>query len=302
MSEAVLPEEETGQKEEKAQVCDVCMHACSLKEGETGACRARRNIEGTVRPVNYGRITSIALDPIEKKPLKRFHPGSLILSVGSFGCNLHCAFCQNHEISQHDGSSVRNYEYTPHELLEIAKRARDEDGNIGIAFTYNEPLVGYEFVRDTAKLVHEAGMLNVLVTNGEANIKILEEILPYVDAMNIDLKGYRDEIYQRLGGDLDMVKSFIKRAAKECHVEITSLIVPGYNGSSGSDGDSRTECVEDMRRQAEWIASVDRSIPLHITRYFPAFCEKMPPTDTALMKELKDTADRYLEYVYLGNV
>ncbi len=286
---------------EKRAVCDVCMHACSLKEGDTGACRARRNIEGAIRPVNYGRVTSLALDPIEKKPLKRFRPGSLILSVGSFGCNLRCAFCQNHEISQQGGDEVRNYEYTPHELCETAKRARDEEGNIGLAYTYNEPLVGYEFVRDTARLIHEAGMVNVLVTNGEANIKILEEILPYIDAMNIDLKGFRDEIYRRLGGDLDMVKSFIKRAARDCHVELTSLIVPGYNGALPED-EGYGQCVVDMRRQAEWIAAVDSGIPLHITRYFPSYHEQMPPTDTALMRELKDVAGEYLEYVYLGNI
>ena len=279
----------------KPVICDVCMHACALDEGDTGACRARCNIEGSIRPVNYGRITSIALDPIEKKPLKCFHPGSLILSVGNFGCNMSCAFCQNHEISQHDGSGVRAYEYTPHELLEIARRARDEDGNIGIAFTYNEPLVGYEFVRDTAALIHEDGMLNVLVTNGEANIRILEEILPYIDAMNIDLKGFRDDIYRRLGGDLDMVKSFIKRAARDSHVEITSLIVPGYNG--GYDG-----CIDDMRKEAEWIAGIDPGIVLHITRYFPSHRYTAAPTEVSLMTELQDTAKEYLTHVYLGNV
>ncbi|MBR1914620.1 MAG: AmmeMemoRadiSam system radical SAM enzyme [Lachnospiraceae bacterium] len=276
---------------DRAAVCDVCMHACTLRDGDTGVCRVRRNIEGVIKSVNYGSITSIALDPIEKKPLRHFHPGSPILSVGSFGCNLSCAFCQNHEISQHGGDSVRAYEYTPHELLEIAVRAAKEEGSIGLAYTYNEPLIGYEFVRDTARLIHEAGMLNVLVTNGEVNIKILEEILPYTDAMNIDLKGFRDDIYKRLGGDLDMVKSFIKRAVRDSHVEITSLIVPGYNDDP-----------EDMRKEAEWIASVDPGIPLHITRYFPAFRYDAPPTGIGLIEKMVGVASAYLDNVYPGNV
>ncbi|MCR5746640.1 MAG: AmmeMemoRadiSam system radical SAM enzyme [Lachnospiraceae bacterium] len=288
--------EETEEKiedkaEEKPVVCDVCMHACVLREGDTGFCRARRNIEGNIKPVNYGCVTSLALDPIEKKPLKCFMPGNVILSLGSFGCNLRCSFCQNHEISQHDLKSVRAYDYSPLEILEIAKRARKEDGNIGIAYTYNEPLVGYEFVRDTAKLIHDAGMVNVLVSNGEVNIKILEEILPYIDAMNIDLKGFRDDIYIKLGGDLDMVKSFIKRSVRDCHVEITSLIVPGYNDD-----------VKEMEAEAKWIATVNPDMPLHITRYFPAYRYDAPPTDVAYLRGLAEIAGQYLNNVFLGNI
>ncbi len=280
-------------KEDKPVICRVCMHRCSLMEGQTGACRARVNIGGVIRPENYGKLTAIALDPIEKKPLKRFHQGSKILSVGSYGCNLHCPFCQNHDIAQAGAKDMRatqTGEFTPAEICEIAKKAVP-DGNAGVAYTYNEMLVSYEFVRDTARLVHEAGLLNVLVSNGEANLPILEELLPYIDAMNIDLKGFTDEIYDRLGGDLDLVKAFIKRAAADCHVEITSLIVPGMN-----------DLPEDMEREAAWIASINPEIPLHITRYFPQYKMTEPPTKIERMKQLKEIADRKLKYVYLGNI
>lgn len=267
------------------------MHRCSLEEGQTGRCRARMNIDGTIRPKNYGLLTALALDPVEKKPLKRFQPGKMILSAGSFGCNLACPFCQNSDISQSGEGEVQVREFTPAEICRIALKAREED-NIGVAYTYNEPLVGYEFVHDTAKLVHEAGMMNVLVTNGEATVNILESLLPYIDAMNIDLKGFTDDIYRYLGGDLDMVKSFIKRASRDTHVEITSLIVTGMNDSP-----------EDMKRETEWIASVSPEIPLHITRFFPMYhLQDRKPTDTGLMKELKNIAEDKLKYVFLGNI
>lgn len=275
-----------------AKICDVCMHRCSLEEGQTGFCHARMNIDGVIRPKNYGLLTAMALDPIEKKPLRRFHPGSMILSVGSFGCNLACPFCQNNDISQFGEGDVQVKEFTPSEICEIAVRACDDEGNIGVAYTYNEALIYHEFVRDTAKLVKEAGMVNVLVTNGEAGIPVLEGILPYIDAMNIDLKGFTDGIYSSLGGDLDMVKAFIKRAAMECHVELTTLVVPGMNDDA-----------EDMMREAAWIASVDRSIPLHITRFFPMYrFSDRKPTEVKLLKELADIAGEKLDHVYIGNI
>ena len=180
-------------------VCDVCFRHCEIKEGETGFCRARTCRDGKVIPANYGELTSIALDPIEKKPLKRFCSGSLILSVGSYGCNLKCPFCQNNEISWPD-RKLRVEKVIPEELADTAEYYKG-DGNIGVAFTYNEPLIGYEFVRDTAKLVHEKGMKNVMVTNGTAEPHVLEELAPYIDAMNIDLKGFNSDYYSKtLGG------------------------------------------------------------------------------------------------------
>ena len=212
--------------------CEVCFRHCELKEGQLGFCSARICAGGKVTAANYGRITALALDPIEKKPLRRFMPGRRILSVGSYGCNLRCPFCQNHEISwsQQAMQFADTAEFIePDELAAAAQRYRSR-GNVGVAFTYNEPLVGYEYVRDTAKLVHEAGMVNVLVSNGTAELAVLDEILPYIDAMNIDLKGFTDRYYQDvLGGDRAMVMHFIERAVQFCHVELTTLIIPGEN-------------------------------------------------------------------------
>ena len=212
--------------------CEVCFRHCEIKEGCTGVCGARICRDGKVVPGNYGKVTSLALDPIEKKPLNRFHPGSKILSVGSYGCNLRCLFCQNDEISWSEKAFAYSEKadfLSPEELADIAYGCR-ERGNIGVAFTYNEPLVGYEYVRDTAKIVHEMGMLNVLVTNGTASLEVLEELAPHIDAMNIDLKGFTKEFYEKIaGGNLDMVKAFITEAVKRCHVELTTLIIPGEN-------------------------------------------------------------------------
>ena len=195
------------------QRCEVCFRHCLIQEGKTGVCGARTCKDGTVVAANYGRISSAALDPVEKKPLKMFRPGKKVLSIGSFGCNLRCPFCQNSEISWSDEALTLMWEadtYTPEEVVNRAAR-RVSAGNIGVAFTYNEPLVGYEFVRDTAKLAHEAGLENVLVTNGTASATVFNEIAPYIDAMNIDLKAFTDGFYRDLiDGDLAMVKDFLQ--------------------------------------------------------------------------------------------
>ncbi len=275
-------------------ICQVCVHHCALEPGQTGLCRARKNEGGEIICTNYGRITSLALDPIEKKPLYDFHPGSMILSVGSFGCNLRCPFCQNHEISMTDGEAFAMDYVSPGQLADTALMWKEQKraGNIGVAYTYNEPLVGWEFVRDTAKLVREYGMFNVLVTNGTASQEVLAELLPWMDAMNIDLKGFREEYYRKLGGDLETVKAFIARAAKSCHVELTTLIVPGENDSP-----------EDMEAQAKWISGIRPSIPLHITRFFPRYhMRDREATDVEQLYLLAGTAGKYLEKVYVGNV
>ncbi len=270
------------------------MHRCSLGNGQRGICRARKNENGRIICENYGMATSLALDPIEKKPLKRFRSGSMILSVGSYGCNLRCPFCQNHEISMIDGETAEEtvgaVYLSPEWLANKATECREE-GNIGVAFTYNEPLVGWEYVRDTAKLVKEAGMDNVLVTNGSASLGVLEEILPYIDAMNIDLKGFRADYYKKLGGDLETVKRFIARAVRDCHVELTTLIVPGEN-----------DRLEEMEAEAEWIASLGREIPLHVSRFFPQFhMREKRATEVKQVYKLAEAAGKYLKYVYTGN-
>lgn len=275
-------------------ICPVCMHHCELEEGSAGLCRARENQGGRSVAVNYGRLTALALDPVEKKPLGRFMPGSMILSAGSFGCNLRCPFCQNHEISM-AGEETADMEsasisLTPEELAARAYALADR-GNIGVAFTYNEPLVGWEYVRDTARQVRGLGMKNVIVTNGSVTDLVLDEILPLTDAMNIDLKGFGDGYYRWLGGDLGTVKHFISRACKACHVELTTLIVPGRNDSE-----------EEMEALAAWVASLDREIPLHVTRFFPRY--KMAgarPTPVDTVYRLAEVAAAKLQYVYTGN-
>ena len=279
--------------------CDVCFRQCKIEEGQTGFCGARICRGGQLVAANYGRLTSVALDPIEKKPLKMFHPGSMILSLGSYGCNLRCPFCQNSSISW----SQKAFEYKDkaefYEPDEIVKTALDlcPRGNIGLAFTYNEPLVGYEFVRDTAKLAKKAGLQNVLVTNGTATQKVLSEISPYIDAMNIDLKAFTDDFYRNfIGGDFQMVKDFITTAADTCHVELTSLIIPGENDSE-----------EEMRKLSAWVASLEnqtgKKIPLHITRFFPAFKLKdRGPTPVNTIMRLVEVAKENLDYVFPGNI
>ena len=282
--------------------CKVCYRHCNIPEGGYGFCGVRTCRGGFVVPENYGRVTALALDPIEKKPLHRFHPGSYILSVGSYGCNLRCPFCQNYEISWSEEVRDRkeDSEYmTPETVADAAEFYRSR-GNIGVAFTYNEPLVCYEFVRDTAKLVAERGMKNVLVSNGMAELSVLEEIIPYIHAMNIDLKSFTDGYYRDLlQGNRSMVMDFIQEAVKHCHVELTTLIIPGEN-------DTTTE----MDALSAWISElkdgegnrIGQEIPLHISRFFPRF--KMTDRDATSVKliyRLKEIAEKHLKYVYTGN-
>ena len=282
--------------------CDVCFRHCNIEEGKLGFCGARTCIDGKVIQANYGRITSLALDPIEKKPLNRFYPGSLILSAGSYGCNLRCPFCQNYEISWSEEAwkfAKTADVCTPEDLARTAAYYQNQ-GNIGIAFTYNEPLIGYEFILDTAKLIKELGMKTVLVTNGTAELNVLEKLAPYIDAMNIDLKGFTDRYYREvLKGDRKMVMDFIARAAQICHVEVTTLIIPGENDSE-----------EEMDTLSSWIAGltdehgkrIGQTIPLHISRFFPRFhMQDRRATEVRLVYRLAEVARRNLTYVYTGN-
>ena len=282
--------------------CKVCFRQCDLKDGQTGPCGARSGKNGTVAPLWYGQISALALDPIEKKPLHRFYPGRRILSAGGFGCNLHCPFCQNHEIAQAEAGytfSASARTMSPETLAALAESCRPR-GNIGLAFTYNEPLVGYEYVRDTAKLVHDRGMVNVLVTNGTASPEVFEEIIPFIDAMNIDLKGFTDRYYTEvLKGSRSMTMDFIREAVKWCHVELTTLIVPGENDTE-----------EEMAELSAWVAGLGKThnkkqgkeIPLHISRFFPRWrMTDREATDVRLIYRLAETARKNLDYVYTGN-
>lgn len=272
------------------ETCTVCMHRCRLKPGQFGRCGARKNVNGMLVCENYGRVTALALDPIEKKPLSMYHPGSLILSVGSFGCNLACPFCQNFDISMKNADQAETVFLSPEKLASKASELRKR-GNIGVAYTYNEPLVGYEYVRDAAKIVRQYGMKNVLVTNGAFPEAVENAVLPYMDAMNIDLKGIRQEYYKKLGGDLETVQRFIRRAADHCHLELTVLIVPGEN-------DTR----EEMEEMAAWIASVDPEIPLHVSRFYPRWrMMDRGATEVQQVYRLAETARTWLKYVFTGN-
>ncbi len=272
--------------------CTICPHGCRLAEGQTGLCHGRVARDGRVADANYGRITSLALDPIEKKPLARFRPGAKVLSVGSYGCNLRCPFCQNASIACACERDVPWREIALAELVELAASLMPE-GNIGIAFTYNEPLVGFEFVRDTARLSRERGLANVLVSNGSVNDGPLREVAALIDAANIDLKGFTQSFYDFVGGDLDTVKHTIEALAAEpgCHLEVTTLIIPGLNDSE-----------DEIDAAAAWLASLDPGIPYHITRFFP--CHRLqdrPATPPATVHQLAAVARRHLKHVYVGS-
>ena len=278
----------------ESAVCNVCYRHCVIKEGEYGFCKVRTTLNGKIVPANYGQITSMALDPIEKKPLNRFCPGSYILSVGSYGCNLRCPFCQNYEISWGDevDEVKRESRYVSPEELALIAKDQVKNGNIGVAFTYNEPLISYEYVLDTAKILKADGLKTVLVSNGMAEVSTMKELFEYVDAMNIDLKGFTDSYYRDLlKGDRDMVMNFIKEAVKHCHVELTTLIIPGEN-----DSEEETDAL------SRWISELDPEIPLHISRFFPRFhMTDRDATPVEKVYKLKEVARRHLKYVYTGN-
>jgi pyruvate formate lyase activating enzyme len=274
--------------------CDVCPHHCRLEPGALGACQARRNVDGSVACEAYGRLTSIAIDPVEKKPLARWMPGSRVLSVGGYGCNLHCPFCQNWRISQAGSDDVRWREVGPDELVSLAMRERDLDPHmVGIAFTYNEPLVCWEYVRDCSRLAHRSGLKTVLVSNGYAEPRVVDELAPLLDAANIDLKSFSPDFYKRCGGDLDAVRKTIRRLSEErtCHLEVTTLVVPGMNDEAGE--------MDDL---AGWLASLPGDITLHVTRFFPNWrMSNASPTPVPTVRHLAEVARRRLPHVFVGN-
>jgi pyruvate formate lyase activating enzyme len=267
--------------------CCLCPKNCIIKEGGTGFCKVRRNKEGQLVAENYGQITSLCIDPIEKKPLYHFHPGSQILSIGTYGCNFTCEFCQNWRISQ---ERPPTQSLDPDALADMSTR----QGSIGVAFTYNEPSIWFEYVRDCAVKVKEQGGKVVLVTNGYINREPLEELLQYADAFNVDLKSMDPKFYAKLcQGKPEPVTESIRTIAQHphAHIEVTCLLVPHYR-----------DIIEDMKKVREFILSVDPEIPVHLSRYFPQYRSDVPPTSEALMREVYDLMRAQLPFVYTGNI
>jgi pyruvate formate lyase activating enzyme len=266
--------------------CVLCPHNCTISEDQTGICGVRRNRKGKLYSEIYGQLTSVAMDPIEKKPLYHFYPSSSILSIGTRGCNMKCPYCQNWHISQ--DLSVPVNSYSPEEIAEAASRK----DSIGIAYTYSEPLIWYEYVLDTAKIISERGLKNVLVTNGFINREPLDELLRYTDAMNIDLKSFNPETYKKVQkATREGVTSTIEQAYGKCHIEITTLIVTGIN-----------DTVREMKEIIDFISSLDKNIPWHISRYYPNYKYNAPATDIDFMMKVCDLAAKKLSYVYCGNI
>ncbi|ERJ11182.1 AmmeMemoRadiSam system radical SAM enzyme [Haloplasma contractile] len=271
--------------------CQLCPQNCLISEGKYGLCKTRKNENNHLYAINYEQVTSIALDPIEKKPLFHYKPGHSIISLGTFGCNMTCSFCQNYTISQH---RHKTNDLKIHDIKHLLDQADKENHNVGIAFTYNEPFMWYEYILDTAKYMKETykDLSIVIVSNGYINEEPLTELLPYVDAINIDLKAYTSSYYRKIcGAKLEPVLNTIRLLAEQTHVEITTLMVTGENDSE-----------EEVAELAEFIASVDPNIPLHLTRYYPNYKMCEDPTDIDKMLKGKERALEYLNYVYIGNV
>ena len=273
-------------REDGRIACELCPQACVIPEGAHGVCLGRVNRDGRLLAGNFGQCVSVAMDPIEKKPLYHVCPGRSVLSIACNGCNLRCDFCQNWSISQ---ALAETTALPPEELVGLAERSR----SFGVAYTYTEPLVWFEYLLEAGALVREAGLKNILVTNGVLNEQPMRELLPLVDAMNVDLKSmdasfYRD--YCHVDG-AEAVRRTVELANDACFVEVTNLIIPGLNDSD-----------DDLRALVAFIAGVNPAIPLHFSRYFPTHKMDIAPTPVATLERAKQIARERLDYVYLGNV
>jgi pyruvate formate lyase activating enzyme len=272
--------------------CQLCPHNCTLSEGKMGNCKVRKNQKGVLYSENYGKLCSVHLDPIEKKPLYHYLPSRNILSVGSVGCNLSCKFCQNWQISQ---SSVGEYgylkSYSPEEIVQVALKYKE---NIGIAYTYNEPIVWYEYMNDIALLAKEKGLKNIMVTNGFINLEPLENLINVIDAFSVDLKAFTEDFYKKLtSAKLDPVKNSLKLIKKNNkHLEITNLIIPEMNDDE-----------KDFENLVNWIfTELGSDTVLHLSRYFPTYKLSIPATPVSKLNQLYNISIKYLPYTYLGNV
>jgi len=272
--------------------CLLCPHLCNLIDGAVGSCKVRMNREGVLYSENYAVTSAVRFDPIEKKPLYHFYPSYEIFSIGSFGCNLHCSFCQNAEISQIGMTeSAEKQTITPQEVVKLALQ---NDKNIGIAFTYNEPIIWYEYVLSTSKLAQKAGLKTVMVSNGFINEEPLAELLPFIDAFNIDLKAFSAKFYQQITkSQIEPVKRTLKQIVEAGkHLEITNLVIPVLNDK-----------VEDFEEMVKWIKTeLGEDTVLHLARYYPRYKLTINPTSAQTMEQLWNVAKKYLNYVYLGNL
>ncbi len=280
--------------EDRAVACRLCAHRCVIKPGKRGVCAVRENRDGRLVTLVYGEVVAAHVDPIEKKPLYHFLPGSKALSIATPGCNFRCGFCQNWQISQsprREGSAVAGEPFAP----EAVVRAALDQGCRSISYTYTEPTIFFEYATDTARLAREAGLLNNFVTNGYMTAEALESIRPYLDAANVDLKAFRDETYKKVcGARLEPVLDSIRRMrALGIWVEVTTLVVPGMN-----DGGDELAAI------ARFVASVDPDIPWHISRFHPDFeYTETPATPVAALRAAVDAGRREgLRYIYVGNV
>lgn len=265
--------------------CDLCPNHCLIMTGESGRCRGKKNIHGVLYAVNYGRAVTLCIDPVEKKPLYHYYPASSILSVGNNTCSLNCDFCQNYHISQQQAATV---ETLPETVAGIAQKHHLN----AVAFTYAEPLTWYEYILDAAQLLGRKNIKTVLVTNGYINREPLLKLLPNIDAMNIDLKAMSDSFYEVLtGGKLEPVLETIKTAYQYCHIEITNLLIPGENDD-----------VDSVRKLRDFIAEIDKDIPLHFSRYYPQNRRETPPTSPKTLNIARNEAVKKLKHVYLGNI
>jgi pyruvate formate lyase activating enzyme len=272
--------------------CSLCPHECIIHEGKSGICRVRRNISGELIADTYQCLSAINLDPIEKKPLYHYFPGREILSLGSLGCNFKCDCCQNYHISQTGVQGFPRIVYR--DIPEIISMAKENPNNIGIAYTYNEPSVWYEYMFDISCEANKHGMKNVMVSNGYLNPEPLENILQFMDAFNIDLKAFGNTIHRKFtGGDLDHVLETLKMIfMNKKHLEITCLIVPGINDQ-----------MDNFEKMVEWIAgNLDTEVPLHLSRYFPQYRMKDETTHYKLLVDMAMLARKILQYVYIGNI
>ncbi len=279
------------QKKDNLVECLLCPRGCRLKEGRIGTCGVREVKDGELYSMNYGCLAAVNRDPIEKKPLYHYYPGHSILSLGTFGCNLQCSFCQNWTLAR-GGPEQAPKRVGPGDVLKMLEREGGPGSVPGVAYTYNEPIIWYEFVYDTASLLHEHGYKNILVTNGYINQEPFEELLPYIDAMNIDIKAFNDDFYgEYCRGQRGPVVETVEKAVEACHVEATCLLIPSVN-----DDPSEQEEL------ARWLGNLSPDLPLHYSRYFPQYKLDNPPTPVEVLEQSRKLAREYLHYVFLGNI